>query len=118
MNNVMQTRIASLLTAVVGVWLLISPLFIAITGGALVSTFIVGGILVAAGIVQFFWENTVPSWVSGLTAIYMAVSAVAFSMSGGVLWSTLAAAAAAFLLALWDGAEVDQVIQQHHVHAH
>ena len=117
MDDVMQTRIASILTAVVGIALLFSPLFITITGGALISTYIVGGILALAGIVQFFWENTLPSWVSGLTAVWMAVSAVIFSMGGALLWTTLVAAAAALLLAMWDGVEVDQVSQRHHVHA-
>jgi len=117
MNDTMQTRVASLLTAAIGVWLLFSPLFIGITGGALISTFITGGILVLAGAVQYFWENTLPSWVGGATAIWMAVSAVVFSMSGALVWSTLAAAAAAFILAMWDGVEVEHVVQRHHVHA-
>lgn len=116
MNDIMQTRIASVLTAAVGVALLFSPLFVTITGGALISTFIAGGTLTLAGVVQFFWENTIPSWVSGLTAVWLAISAVVFSMSGTLLWTTLVAAAAAFLLAMWDGVEVDQVAQRH-VHA-
>lgn len=117
MDNVMQTRVASVLTAIVGIALLFSPLFVTITGGALVSTFIAGGILTLAGVIQYFWENTIPSWVSGLTAAWLAISAVVFSMSGALLWTTIAAAAVAFLLAVWDGVEVDQVAQKHHVHA-
>lgn len=117
MDNVMQTRVASAFTAIVGIALLFSPLFVTITGGALVSTFIAGGILMLAGVVQYFWENTIPSWVSGLTAVWLAISAVVFGMSGALLWTTIAAAAVAFLLAVWDGVEVDQVAQKHHVHA-
>lgn len=117
MDNVMQTRVASVLTIAVGIALLFSPLFVTITGGALVSTFITGGVLAIAGIVQIFWENTIPSWVSGLAAVWLAVSAVVFTMSGALLWTTLVAAAAAFILAMWDGVEVDQVAQHHHVHA-
>lgn len=113
MGDVMQTRLASILTALVGVGLLLLPLFISITGGALISTLVVGGVLVLAGAAQVFWESTLPSWVSGLTAVWLAVSAVVFSMSGTLLWSTLVAAAAAFLLAVWDGVEVDQVSQRH-----
>ena len=115
MDDVTQMRVASLSAAVVGVWLLVSPLVISISGGALVSTLIVAGVLVLARIVQIFWENTIPSWVCGLTTIWMSISVVAFSMSGALLWSTLAAAAAVFLLALWDGVEVDQVAH-HHAH--
>lgn len=117
MDDVMQTRIASVLTAIVGIALLFSPLFMTITGGALISTYIAGGILTLAGVVQFFWENTIPSWVSGLTAAWLAISAVVFSMGGALLWTTIVAAAVAFLLAVWDGVEVDQVAQRHHVHA-
>lgn len=115
MDNVMQTRVASVLTVVVGAWLLISPLFISITGAALVSTLIVGAIVVVAGAVQAFWESTFPSWVSGLAALWMAISTISFGMSGALLWSTLVAAAATFLLAVWDGIEVDQVAQRHQV---
>ena len=117
MDDVMQTRVASVLTAAVGVALLLSPLFVTVTGGALISTFIAGGLLVLAGVVQVFMENTIPSWVSGLTAVWIAISAAVFGMTGTFLWVTLAAAAAAFLLAMWDGVEVDQVAQKHHVHA-
>jgi len=114
MNNVMQKRIASSLTAIIGVALLVSPLFVSITGGALISTFIVGGVLVLAGMVQVFWDNILPSWVSGLAAAWLLLSAIVFTMSGALLWVTLAAAAGAFILALWDGIEVDLVQQQHH----
>lgn len=116
MNDIMQTRIASVLSAAVGVALLFSPLFVTITGGALISTFIVGGVLTLAGLTQIFWENALPSWVGGLTAIWMAVSAVVFSMSGVLLWMTLIAAAVVFLLATWDGVEIERV-QHQHVHA-
>lgn len=118
MNEVTQTRIASILTTALGVWLLLSPLFIATTGGALVSTLIVGGVLTLAGIVEFFWENTVPSWISGLTAVWMAISTTAFDMTDGLLWNTLAAAVATLLIAVWDGVEVSKVAEQrHHTHA-
>ena len=117
MNDVMQTRVASVLTAVVGAWMLVSPLFISITGRALISTLVVGGILVVAGIVQYFWENTIPSWVSGLTAVWLAVSTIVFQLSGALLWSSLIAALATFFLAIWNVLEVDQVAEQHHAHA-
>lgn len=113
MDNVMQSRVASVLMALVGVWLLVSPLLITITGPALISLFAVGGLLVLTGVVQFFWENTIPSWVAGLAAVWLVVSTVVFSISGAALWSQVAAAAATLLLAAWDGIEVDEVVHGH-----
>jgi len=117
MNNLMQSRIASALIAAVGVWLVASPLVIAMTRATLINTFIVGGLFVAIGAVQFFWENTIPSWIAAAVAAWMAVAIVAFSITGVEMWSYAIAAAATFLLASWDGIEIDQVEQRHHVHA-
>lgn len=117
MNDVIQTRIASLLTVGVGLWLLLSPLFLTIEGDALASTLVTGGILTLAGLVQTVWQNTVPSWVSGLTAIWMGVSAAIYGMTDALLWSTVIASVATFVLAIWDGIEVDRVAQRHHTHA-
>lgn len=117
MNDVTQTRIASVLTAALGVWLLLSPIFIATTGGALVSALVAGSILTLAGIVEFFWENTVPGWISGLTAVWVAISAVTFSMDGALFWNTILVAVAAVMVAIWDGVEVSKVAEQHHTHA-
>lgn len=117
MNDVTQTRIASVLTAALGVWLLLSPIFIETTGGAFVSTLIAGSILMLAGIVEFFWENTVPSWISGLTATWMFISAAVFGMIDLLFWNTIAVATIALLTAIWDGVEVGKVAQHHHIHA-
>lgn len=117
MNNITQSRLASVLTALVGAWLLATPLFISITGGALASTLVTGGVLLLAGALEFFWESTIPSWLSGLTAIWMAISVYVFGMSDALFWSTLAAATATFLLAVWDGVEIEKVAQSHHTHA-
>ena len=117
MNDVTQTRVASVLTAVIGIWLLLSPLFITTSGGALVSTLVVGGILLLAGVIELFWESTIPSWVSGLTAIWMAGSTALFGMGGLLFWDTIAAATATLLIAMWDGVEIGRVAQKHHTHA-
>jgi hypothetical protein len=117
MNDVTQTRIASILTAGIGVWLLLLPLFVTVSGGALASTLIAGGVLALAGVVQLFWENTIPSWISGLAAAWLAFSAFVFTMADGLFWNTTIAAVAALLLAMWDGIEVDKVAERHHTHA-
>lgn len=117
MKDVTQTRIASVLTAALGVWLLVSPLFIETTNGALVSTLIAGSIFTLAGIVELFWENTVPSIVSGVTAVWMAISTITFNMTDALLWNTIIIAAAMLLVAIWDGIEIGKVAERHHIHA-
>lgn len=116
MNDITQARIASVLMAGIGGWLMLLPLFITISNGALVSTLITGGVLGLAGIVQLFWESTVPSWVSGIAAVWAIISAFVFGMSGGLFWNTALAAVAAMLLAMWDAIEIDKVAERHHTH--
>lgn len=113
MDNLLQSRVASVLTAGVGVWLLLSPLFITLTGGALVSVLAAGAVIAVAGAVQLFWENTLPSWVTGLAALWLLAAIVIFGVTGAALWSQAIAAVGAILLAGWDGLEVEQ-LQHHH----
>ena len=117
MNSVTQSRIASALTAAVGVWLLVSPLFISISGNALISQLIVGGVIAVAGLVQIVWENTIPSWVNAAAAIWLIISTFLFSASTAAVWSAVIAAAATLVLATWDGIEVDQLSREHHAQA-
>jgi hypothetical protein len=109
MNNQSQSRLASLLTIGVGVWLMASPLFISVSGAALVNVLIVGGIIAVAGAVQLFWNNTLPSWIAAITAVWLMVSAFMFNAGTGFVWSAILSAVAAFALAVWDGIEVDHV---------
>ncbi|HET7673707.1 MAG TPA: hypothetical protein VFK11_04325 [Candidatus Saccharimonadales bacterium] len=109
MEKLSQSRLASVLTMLVGVWLLVSPLFISITGGALVNVMIVGGIFAVAGLIQLFWVNSLPSWVNGLAAIWLFISAFAFSVSTAMAWNEAVSAVAVFILSVWDGAEISQV---------
>src|SRR4051794_11428086 len=76
-----QVRIASLLTALLGAWVLISPIFISVTGAALVNTIVAGIILAALGIMQLFIHNSVPSWVNGFAGMWLVVSAFVFTVS-------------------------------------
>jgi len=116
MDDIAQSRVASAITIVFGVWLLVSPIFINLTGGALVSTLITGAIVAIAGVVQLFWENTIPSWVNGLAAVWLLIATIVFGMTGAQVWSELVSAIVIFVAATWDGIEVDQV-HQRHVHA-
>lgn len=117
MNNRSQSRIASVLTMAVGAWLLLTPLVISMSGAALVSMMITGGVFVVVGLVQLFWMNTLPSWVSGIAALWLFVSAFVFSTSTAAAWNEAISAIVAFVLAVWDGFEVGEVEHEHHLHA-
>jgi hypothetical protein len=115
MQDITQSRIASVLTTGVGVWLLVSPLFISVTGNALINLLVVGGVVTVAGLVQLIWENTIPSWINALAAVWLFIAAFMFSgISTTVAWNEAISAAVAFLLATWDGIEIDQVHREHH----
>jgi hypothetical protein len=113
----MQSRIASVLISLVGVWLIVSPFFITLTGAALVNTFVVGALFVIIGAVQFLWENTLPSWMAGLVAVWLGIAIAVFSLGGAALWSYAVSAVVAFVLAGWDGVEMNLAERHHHVHA-
>lgn len=117
MKDLYQSRTASILTLALGVWLLLSPLAISISGGALVSLLIVGAVMVASGLVQLFTDNNLPSWVMGLAAVWLFISAFAFSVSNAVMWNEILSAIAAFILATWDGVETSEVQRRHHAGA-
>jgi len=116
MESLSQSRLASVLTMLVGVWLLISPIFISITGGALTNILIVGAIIALAGLVQLIWTNsTLPSWISALAAVWLFIAAFTFSgVSNAVSWNEVVSAIVAFILSTWDGVEVSQVQHRHH----
>jgi hypothetical protein len=70
-------------------------------------------VIALAGLAQLFWENVLPSWIDGIAAIWLFISAYGFGMSTAATWNMALAAIAAFLLALWDGAEVGTLQTQH-----
>ena len=117
MDRLAQSRVASVLMIAVGAWMLLTPLVISMTGAALVSILITGGVIAAVGLIQMFWVNALPSWINIVAAIWLFVSAFAFSMSTGAAWNQAIFAVVAFLLAAWDGAEISEVQREHHSHA-
>jgi uncharacterized membrane protein (UPF0136 family) len=120
MNNLGQSRLASVVALLVGAWVAISPIWISVTGGALTSVIITGIVIAVAGLVQLFWKNAIPSWISGLAAVWLFISAFAFSNMGtSAMWSMVVSAIAVFILAFWDGMEVTQYnqhVSQHHAY--
>lgn len=114
MNSTTQSRVASVLTVLVGAWVMMIPAFTTVTGNAFVNLMIVGGVIALAGLVQLFWENALPSWVNGLAAVWLLVTAFTFDVSTAVAWNMIFAAVVAFMLALWDGIEVNESYRMHH----
>ena len=114
MNDRSQSMVASILTLGVGAWLMASPLFISVSDAALINVLVVGGIVALAGLVQLFWTNTLPSWVSALAAAWLLGAAFIFSASTSFVWSVALSAVAVLVLAIWDGVEVSHV--QHRTH--
>lgn len=114
MTSLSQSRLASTLLALVGVWLLISPLAVSITGAALANILAVGGILAVAGSVQLLWKNSIPSWVGAVVAVWLFVAAFAFSAGTLAAWNQAIVAIVAFLLSTWDSLEVTNIQREHH----
>lgn len=109
MDTKMQSQLAGILTAVVGLWLLMTPLFITMSGGALVNILVVGALIAFAGLVELFWKNTLPSWLGAVAAVWLFVSILLFDMSANAAWNMAISAIIAFVLSVWDGAEVSQL---------
>lgn len=109
MDTRIQSQLASVLMLAVGLWLLLTPLFITMSGGALVNILVVGAIVALAGLVELFWRNTLPSWLSALAAVWLFVSLLFFDMSAAAAWNIAVSALVTFVLSVWDGAEISQL---------
>lgn len=107
-----QSRVASALMMLAGIWVAISPIWISMTGGSLASVITTGSVIALAGFVQLFWKAVVPSWVAGLAAVWLFVSAFTYTISTAAAWNQVIVAVVTAVLAYWDGFEVAQV--QHH----
>ena len=114
MDKLLQSRFASVLAIVLGAWLMLSPIWISVSGAALTSLMIVGGIMILSGLVQLVTEVTIPSIVLGLAAVYLFISAFSYSVSTAMIWNEVVSAVVAFVLATWDGIETSEVAQLHH----
>jgi hypothetical protein len=114
MREAAQSRLASVLGIVLGAWAMLSPIWISVTGKALTNLLIVGAVIIVMGIAQLLWENSFPSWIMGLAAVWLFISAFAFSVSNAMAWNEALSAIIAFVIATWDGVEIRQV---HHHHS-
>jgi hypothetical protein len=101
-----QSRLASLLMLLAGIWLVVSPIWISVGGGALASLIITGLVVIVASVVQYFWANIIPSWVMGLAALWLVVSAITYGVGAAAAWSQIISAVVVAILAYWDGVEI------------
>lgn len=113
-----QSRLASLLSLLVGIWVALSPIWMTMSAGAIISTIITGLVIIAASLVQYFTKNTIPSWIMGAAAVWLFISTLTFTMSAGAVWSGILSAIATAALAYWDGFEATQGGTQTHRMAH
>jgi hypothetical protein len=107
-----QSRLASVLSLLVGVWVVLSPIWITVTGGALTSIIITGIVIIAASVVQYFVVNTIPSWIVGVASLWLLLSAIVFNVSASAGWSQILSAIVGLLCAYWDGFEITSLQDQ------
>lgn len=108
-----QSRLASVLSLLVGLWVLLSPIWVTVSGAAFVSVIIVGIIMIIAAATQLFLDNTVPSWINGVLAVWLLLSAFIFGVGSAATTSQVISAVLAFIFAYWYGMEVNEL---HTVH--
>lgn len=107
MKDINQSRLASVLALLVGVWVALSPAWITMSSGARISTLLTGIVIIAASATQYFIKNTLPSWINGAAAAWLFLSMFTFSMGTAAAWSAVLSAIAVVILSTWDGVEVD-----------
>jgi hypothetical protein len=113
MDDVNQSRTASVLTVIAGLWIALSPIFISVSvsGFALWSVIVLGTIIAVAGLAQLFWENILPSWIGGIAAVLLFILAIIpMNLSATAVWNMLISAIVVFVLAIWDDIEVTHLV--------
>lgn len=108
MKDLTQVRVASVAAALLGIWAVVSPLFISVTGAALTNLIVTGSVLVLFSLAQLFVHNGLPSGVTALAGVWLFVSAFAFTVSGALAASEILVGMAAIIFAIWDSYEVEQ----------
>lgn len=114
MEDLAQSRLASILTLIVGVYTALSPIWVTMSRGEAASFIATGSVIGVASLIQMIWKNALPSWVMLLAAVWLFISAFLFGASSAVSWNGVVAAVIVFLLAAWDGSEVNHFNQHHH----
>lgn len=115
MERLSQSRIASSLLILLGAWLVLSPAALSYSGAALVSILGVGALVGLSGLLQMFWESSLPSWTASVLAVYLFISAFIYRLGNLESWNMAAAGVVIFLIATWDGVEIGEFHRQHNL---
>lgn len=110
-----QSRLASILSLLVGIWVVISPIWVSVSGAALISVVTVGIIIIVAAALQFFVDVAIPSWIVAIAAVWLLLSTFAFGVSTAAMYNQILSALVAFVLAYWDGMEIAHIEAHRHV---
>lgn len=113
MDDISQSRTASVLTIIAGLWVALSPFFISVSGFTLYSVIVLGAVIAIAGVVQLLWENTLPSWISGAAAVLLFIlSIMPMGHGSSAVWNMMISAIVIFALAVWDEIEIAHFVSE------
>ena len=107
MNTERQIQTASIAMIALGAWVALSPLYIAVEGNALVSMMVVAALMAVFGLAQLFVRSTLPSLLGAVLGMWLIASPFVFSVSTEAMINMVIVGFVTFLVALWDGAEVN-----------
>ena len=117
MSDEAQSRLASVLAALVGLYVALSPIWTTMTHGAMASAIATGSVIVVASLWQLGTKSTAPSWLNGIAAIWLIVGASIFGSFSFSIWSQVVAGLAVLFLASWDATEIANYNNQSHMGA-
>lgn len=116
MEELSRSRVASGLTFLAGLYIALSPIWLAMPGGQVADAIATGSVIGILALVQMAIKNALPSWVNMAAAIWLFISAFLFGATTAVMWTEIIVAIVVFALAAWDGSEVAHFNQRHHAH--
>lgn len=108
-----QTKVASVLALLAGIWIMVSPIWFVMTGGQKANAIIIGALVAIMALVQLGVKNTTPSWIAGLAAVWLFITAFIWNASTASVWNLVISAVVVFLLSVWDGAEMAHFERTH-----
>lgn len=104
-----QARIASGLTLVLGLWLIVSPLLLEVAGGAAWNNIVFGFaiVLLAAGrVVQPVAKSRLASWINAVIGVWLVASPVAFDfVTRAATWNNAIVGVLVVAFALWSSTQ-------------
>lgn len=117
MEDLAQSRLASFLTLLVGLYVALSPIWLFMPGGQAANAIATGSVIGIAALIQMAIKNALPSWINVAAAIWLFISSFLFGATSAVTWTEIIAAIAVFIFAVWDGNEVVHFNQRQHAHS-